>query len=75
MLGNGKGSSWRHCHKGAELRDVTSRHVTSRHAMIPGSQLFTFSWQCSEHCLFIIRCCTGLELLIVGLMYNCEHVL
>ena len=31
--------------------------------------------QCYNYCTLIVRCCTGLELLIVGLMYNCECVL
>ena len=41
MPGNGNRDTWHHCRKGAEPRHVM--HVA----------LFTFSWQCSKHCLFI----------------------
>ena len=40
MLGNGKGSSWRHCRKGAELRDVTC-HATWSCLLSVGNALST----------------------------------
>ena len=44
MLGNGKGSSWRHCRKGAELRDVTSCHATWSCLLSVGNALSTAYW-------------------------------
>ena len=41
MLGNGKGSSWRHCRKGAELHDVTSCHATWSCLLSVGNALST----------------------------------
>ena len=41
MLGNGKGSSWRHCRKGAELHDVTSRHAMWSCLLSVGNALST----------------------------------
>ena len=66
MLGNGKGSSWRHCRKGAELRDVTSCHATWSCLLSVGNALSTAYLLCLPLDLFVY----WRRFLFVGLRYT-----